>query len=303
MEIENKSTTPKPFVFVLMPFNPKFDDIYKFGIKGAAEEAGAYAERVDEQIFTEGFLDRVFNQINKADVIVADMTGGNPNVFYEVGYAHALGKIVLLLIKDTSDIPSDLRHRPHIVYEGSIEKLKASLLQKISWAINETTRTQALSHESPFEISVNGTLIPIGNLPEEAPLAVHLLSNDKGQVVEVIVRNTSPEMTKSVDYIYLFSSDQSVLELKGMTNDARFVLPQIPAHASDMTDGLSQQYHLPNQIPALPPGTLNILRFWISVSSNNLESEGEELMRMQLHTSHKTYLGRLRVAYPKKQPE
>src|ERR1043166_716748 len=69
------STAPKPFVFVLMPFDAKFNDIYKFGIKGAAEEAGAYAERIDEQIFTEGILERVLNKINKADVVVADMPG------------------------------------------------------------------------------------------------------------------------------------------------------------------------------------------------------------------------------------
>jgi hypothetical protein len=42
-----------------MPFDTKFDDIYKFGIKGAADEVGAYAERVDEQTFTEGILDRI----------------------------------------------------------------------------------------------------------------------------------------------------------------------------------------------------------------------------------------------------
>src|SRR5437868_2856381 len=90
------TTAPKPFVFVLMPFAEEFNDIYKFGIKGAAEDTGAYAERVDEQIFTEGFLPRIYNQISKADVIVADMTNRNPNVFYEVGYAHALGKIVFI---------------------------------------------------------------------------------------------------------------------------------------------------------------------------------------------------------------
>jgi hypothetical protein len=82
------STAPKPFAFVLMPFDGSFNDIYKFGIKGAAEDAGAYAERVDEQIFVEGMLDRIFNQINKADIIIADMTGKNPNVFYEVGYSY-----------------------------------------------------------------------------------------------------------------------------------------------------------------------------------------------------------------------
>src|SRR6266849_4602149 len=107
------STRPKSFVFVLMPFDSKFNDIYKFGIKGAADDVGAYAERVDEQMYICGILDRIFNQISKADVIIADMTGRNPNVFYEVGYAHALGKPVLLLTQATDDIPFDLKHRPH----------------------------------------------------------------------------------------------------------------------------------------------------------------------------------------------
>jgi hypothetical protein len=61
------TTTPKPFVFVLMPFDEDFKDIYKFGIKGAAEDVGAYAERVDEQMFTANILERIFNQINKAE--------------------------------------------------------------------------------------------------------------------------------------------------------------------------------------------------------------------------------------------
>ena len=48
------------------------------------------------------------------------MTGRNANVFYEVGYAHALGKIVLLLTKNADDIPFDLKHHQHIVYGGSV---------------------------------------------------------------------------------------------------------------------------------------------------------------------------------------
>ncbi len=52
------------------------------------------------------------------------MTGRNPNVFYEVGYAHALGKIVLLLTQNAEDIPFDLKHRPHTVYAGKIETLR-----------------------------------------------------------------------------------------------------------------------------------------------------------------------------------
>ena len=91
------TTAPKPFVFVLMPFDDEFRDIYEVGIKPACEKAGAYAERVDEQIFTESILDRIYNQISKADLIISDMTGRNPNVFYETGYAHALGGCRLTL--------------------------------------------------------------------------------------------------------------------------------------------------------------------------------------------------------------
>src|SRR5438105_9690132 len=154
MADEPRSTTPKPFVFVLMPFDSGFDDIYKFGIKGAAEDADAYAERIDEQIFSEGILDRVFNQINKADVIVADMTGRNPNVFYEVGYAHALGKIVLLLTQQGDDIPFDLKHHQHIVYGGSIEVLKSQLVRRMFWAVEESRKTQTAAIQVPFEISL-----------------------------------------------------------------------------------------------------------------------------------------------------
>jgi nucleoside 2-deoxyribosyltransferase len=55
-------------------------------------------------------LERVYNQIAKADIIVAEMTGRNANVFYETGYAHALNKRVVLLTQNANDIPFDLKH-------------------------------------------------------------------------------------------------------------------------------------------------------------------------------------------------
>ena len=108
-------STVKPFVFVLMPFESSFDDIYKVGIKAVCKELDIYCERVDEQIFEENILDRIYNQIIKSDIVIADMTGKNPNVFYEVGYAHALNKRVILLTQKTDDIPFDLKHYSHIV--------------------------------------------------------------------------------------------------------------------------------------------------------------------------------------------
>ncbi len=130
------TTTPKKFCFVLMPFAEHFDDIYKLGIKQSCLDAGAYCERVDEQIYQESMLERIYNQISKADIIIADMTERNPNVFYEVGYAHALGKTTILLTKDAGDIPFDLKHYPHIIYNSKIVNLKEELTTRIKWYVD-----------------------------------------------------------------------------------------------------------------------------------------------------------------------
>ncbi len=156
------NTAPKPFVFVLMPFQEDFDDVYKLGIKVACDNAGAYAERVDEQLFQDSILQRVYNQIAKADIIVADMTGRNPNVFYEAGYAHALGKHVILLTQNTDDIPFDLKHYPHIIYKGRIADLIPELEKRVKWAI-ENPGEHSDSEQPPIEFCVGG--VPIRNNP------------------------------------------------------------------------------------------------------------------------------------------
>ena len=127
----------KPFVFVLMPFDRINDDIYQLGIKKACGEAGACVDRLDEQDYNGIILQRIYNQIDKADVIIADITGINPNVCYETGYAHALGKQVVLLAQNAEDIPFDLKHYPHIVYNGRIVDLIPELERKITYAIKK----------------------------------------------------------------------------------------------------------------------------------------------------------------------
>lgn len=124
-----------PFVFVLIPLNSDFDDIYQFGIKEACTEAGARCEKVSEQYYDGNITNRIYKQIEKADIIIADMTGQNPNVFYETGYAHALSKRVILLTQNIKDIPFDLKNYHHIIYGGKIAELREKLSKKISWAI------------------------------------------------------------------------------------------------------------------------------------------------------------------------
>lgn len=158
--VEHRATPAigsKPFVFVLMPFHEQFDDVYQVGIKEACESINAYCERVDEQIFEERIIDRIYNQIVKADVIVADMTGRNPNVFYEVGYAHALNKRTILLTQRSEDIPFDLKHFPHIVYEGKITELRDKLKKRVAWAVANIDATGVVPGHPKLRFSIQGT--------------------------------------------------------------------------------------------------------------------------------------------------
>lgn len=157
------TTRPKQFAFVLMPFSDEFVDVYKLGIKPACDEAGGYCERLDDQIFHESMLERIYNQINKADLIIADMTGRNPNVFYEVGYAHALGKKVILLTQRADDIPFDLKHYPHIVYSGSIVQLRDELQRRVQWYMQQDDATQPGANTAKeFEYYIGGKLVTEG---------------------------------------------------------------------------------------------------------------------------------------------
>jgi HD-GYP domain-containing protein (c-di-GMP phosphodiesterase class II) len=115
------------FVLAIMPFHREYQDIYTLGIKAACEDAGARCERVDEQIFSEDIMTRLLNNIMTADLIIADVSERNPNVFYEVGLAHAMRKTVVFLTRREEDIPFDLKHYPHIVYTFNIDTLRAKL--------------------------------------------------------------------------------------------------------------------------------------------------------------------------------
>jgi hypothetical protein len=120
-----------PYVFVLMPFSDEFRDIYDLGIKSTAEKLGMRCERVDEIEFNDTILAQIYDGIQRSDLVIADMTGRNPNVFYEVGYAHALSRDVVLLTQKSEDIPFDLKGHNHIIYGKSITTLKERLEKRL----------------------------------------------------------------------------------------------------------------------------------------------------------------------------
>lgn len=104
-------------VFMLMPF--AFDDLNEFyedHIKPSVEKIDMNCLRADDIFNNKSIIEDIWRNINEAQIVIADLTNRNPNVFYEVGIAHTLGKHVILISQKEEDIPFDLRHVRTIFY-------------------------------------------------------------------------------------------------------------------------------------------------------------------------------------------
>lgn len=195
----------KPFAFVLMPFAAEFGDVYKIAIKDGARKAGFRAERVDTQKYiSQTILQRIQSEIANADVIIADMTGKNANVFYEVGYAHALDKPCILITRSADDIPFDLKHHKHVVYGISLSDLRANLVKELQWIKSHLAKQEdafTLNVEPHASANWDGSarLIEVGkdNAKARVDVSIHMSINIYNKLETDISLN---------DYIYLYSN-------------------------------------------------------------------------------------------------
>lgn len=110
-------TVKSASAFYLGPFNSPFNEIYSDHIRPCVTSAGISITRADEIFGSRPIMQDIWESIFCSQFIVADLTGKNPNVMYEVGLAHTMGKPVIMLTQDISDVPFDLRHYRCVVYE------------------------------------------------------------------------------------------------------------------------------------------------------------------------------------------
>lgn len=122
--------------FIVMPFSVEsLNIVYEDFVKPTlVDRCHLRAERGDDVFGSNVIMDDITNSIRKARLIIGDLTGRNPNVFYEVGIAHALNKQVLLMTQSIDDVPFDLRHRRALVYDYSprgCKKLEKDLYENV----------------------------------------------------------------------------------------------------------------------------------------------------------------------------
>lgn len=125
--------------FVLMPFAKEFDDVYD-AIAEAAHEVNFFCRRADDVYGGGHIMEDILKGIGNAEIVIADLTSRNPNVFYELGIAHMVKDIekVILITQDMEDVPFDLRQFRCVVYEQSPRGF-GQLKRDIAKAINEIT--------------------------------------------------------------------------------------------------------------------------------------------------------------------
>jgi hypothetical protein len=120
-------------VSVIMPFQSSSSPVYE-SIKLAASDSGLICSRADDIWNHSTVIQDVFSLIFKSFIVVCDFTEKNPNVFYEAGIAHTLGKHVVPITQSEHDIPFDLQHHRYIKYlnnnEG-VEELKKALASRL----------------------------------------------------------------------------------------------------------------------------------------------------------------------------
>lgn len=122
--------------FVAMPFKPEMRDVFLYGIQGPAQRARFKAERLDFEHYTGSVVEQIKERIQRAHVVLADITGANANVFLEIGYAWGKGRPVVLLRGVPADgakvepSPFDVAADSRIDY-ASIEALDKALSDKL----------------------------------------------------------------------------------------------------------------------------------------------------------------------------
>ncbi|MEK6638687.1 MAG: hypothetical protein AABY88_11445 [Pseudomonadota bacterium] len=107
-------------VAVMTPFQPQFEPVF-LTIRDAALQCDLVAVRAKDIWQHSVVIQDVFSLIFRSQIVVCDFTGKNPNVFYEAGIAHTLGKHVVPITQAEADIPFDLRHHRFLPYLNNEE--------------------------------------------------------------------------------------------------------------------------------------------------------------------------------------
>jgi hypothetical protein len=229
-------TTPK--AFVIMPFAEGFDVIYSLFIQPTLAEAGYEVRRADEIRSAQNILKDIILGLVNSDLVVADLTDSNPNVYYELGLAHALGRPVIMLSQEMEELPFDLRSYRVIPYKthfADIQQARAELLQLAKGCLDSSV---------PFGSPVGDFLpdlssrLPVQSTQQDVELGQldYLANLEEGlEQLTAIVSENNVDMSNITNSAASVTNRINVLRASPNTSSAREARNLIAALAMELS--------------------------------------------------------------------
>lgn len=134
--------TRNNYAFVAMPIDPtkpELEDVLD-AIKEGAARCGVQAERVDSVESNERITDRILESIRKAEFVIVDLTLSRPNVFFEAGYSHGIGKTPIYVAREGTPLEFDLKDYP-VIFFKNMKQLKDGIEKRIRALAEKQTET------------------------------------------------------------------------------------------------------------------------------------------------------------------
>jgi hypothetical protein len=216
--------------FVLMPFGVPFDRYYANIFIPAIEKTGLNAVRADSLFRSSPIMGDIWRLVSQAKVLLADLSGKNPNVFYELGLAHAAGKPVVLVSSNIDDVPFDLRGLRVLIYDKENENWGDELQQNISKSLKETL-ADVNSAVPPMFLGVQKV-----TRPSEDALAAELRGiwselralRAEGQIALPIATSLPPQTERAIPHeAFEILAEVSENQGKILVKDAKEILNQL----------------------------------------------------------------------------
>ena len=276
-----------------MPFKEEFEPVHE-AIQAAIKDADLNPLRADDIFSTQAGMEKILRGIAGAEVVVADMSERNANVFYEAGIAHMAKENVVLLTRDRGDFPFDLQHIDHIIYEPS-EKGLRDLTEQLSQVIRN------LPTEPAFELRSAG-ITDLSMAEIRRDLRRLLQTCEQEWLNSVIPEQIELFRQNFADHSQ-FSDHESLIKKAISDIQPAFLLPwqpienmgfEIIAQEKDtairnMVESLERAYLLPQKWrgPDAPyvagHGPLLALRTWVLWGAYALDSENWKAVDILLH--------------------
>lgn len=174
-------------VFVIQPFGAEFQPAYEM-VRQAVLEAGATPFRVDEVIGDGSVIEELYKAIESSAAIICDISKSNPNVMYELGYAHALKKPVILISKNLESIPFDVHGVRLLRYDlVSISGGNEFVHELGKTTVEALNNPEAFAQRPRTETRINSVFVSYSHRDQEflRRLMVHLRPLEKQGVVEL----------------------------------------------------------------------------------------------------------------------